>query len=156
MGNDLIPYEPPGAVEPFRGHYLVPKDWVACGAVIYISGAQGLQPIRQFALALTRGSLSLCDDGGPVWSQPLSAITEVRAEEVQGISFPVDTPAGLQHMIPPSAMGVAVSYKLTLTATARLILVTIIPGVAHNWVNDIQTAIYKNANDPGYGGIERR
>ena len=142
--DELVPYNTSSIAdtELFQGTFLVPTNWTSCGPAIYISGAAGLRQSQPVAIALTKDTLSLCTQKGPIWSKPVPAIQDVKVEDITGISFPVNTPTGITSMIPPSATGVVVSFKLTRGgAVGRLILYTLSPDAAYVWVTDISSAM---------------
>ena len=152
MGNELVPFQSnePDTLELFKNNFMVPSNWKTCGPVVYISGAPGLSEAKPVAAALTKDALSLCNSEGPVWSLPLGAIQDVKVEDVTGVSFPIMTPSGITRMIPPSAKGVTVSFKLTPAGAAgRLILFTLSPDAAYEWVNDIQSAVHNHSLTTG-------
>jgi len=148
MSDDLVPYDTSNILESelFQETFLVPNNWTSCGPAIYISGAAELRQTQLVAIALTKDTLSLCTQKGPIWSKPILAIQDVKVEDITGISFPVNTPTGITSMIPPSATGVVVSFKLTRGgAVGRLILYTLSPDAAYAWVTDISSAMEKSS-----------
>ena len=152
MENKLVPFQSnePDTLELFNNTYMVPSSWKTCGPVVYISGAPGLSDAIPVAAALTKDALSLCSTKGPVWSLPLGAIQDAKAEDITGISFPIKTPSGTTRMVPPSAKGVTISFTLTPAgAMGRLILFTLSPDAAYGWVNDIQSAVHNYSLNTG-------
>ena len=150
MDKGLIPYNPPDdtSLELFHDTYMVPKDWSSCGPAIYITGAPGVHDSQPIAIALTNKSLSICGSNGPMWSLPLGAIQDVKVEELKGISFPINTPSGVVQMVPPVAYGLTLLFKLTpMGAVGRLQIFTLTLTAGHEWVNDIQTAVYNHSID---------
>lgn len=160
MSDDLISYVPNSPnLELYRNGFRVPQDWTSCGPAIYISGAPGMRDAQPVAVALTRSAISLCGVDGPVWSLPVASVKDIKLTSLAGVSFPVQTPAGLTYMTPPSAVGVEVSFNLTATGVVgRVIWCTLTPRSAQDWVNDITDAIYRHINgtsDVDHRGGER-
>ena len=156
MSMDLIPYNPSGrGLEAYRNEFLVPHDWTSCGPAFYISGAPRIRDAQPVAIALTEETLSLCGSSGPIWSIPLPSIKDVKVTNLAGLSFPVNTPAGIVYMAPPTAIGVEVGFNLTATGMAgRVIWCTLSPQSAYDWVNDITDAIYGFSTGPSQ--VDRR
>ena len=156
MSNDLVPYSSSGSsLEPYRSNFLVPEDWTSCGPAIYISGAPKVRDSQPVAVALTKETISLCGSSGAIWSLPLPSIKDVKVTNLTGLSFPVDTPAGVVYMAPPIAVGVEISFNLTAGGqVGRIIWCTMSPQSAYDWVNDITDAIYGGATGPSQ--VDRR
>jgi hypothetical protein len=148
--RQLVEYQPPARLEAYH-EFLVPENWTVRGKGVHISGGQ-LGELAPVALVLDGEHLILCGSNGPVWARPLSAISGVRVEDLSGISFPLQTPAGVVQMVPPSAKGVAVEYQLTLTAKGRLVVFVVNPRSAHEWVEAITKAIYEQFE--GFSGLD--
>ena len=156
MTDKLVPYNASGSsLEPYRNNFLVPHDWTSCGPAFYISGAPKVRDAQPVAVALTKEAVSLCADRGPIWSLPLASIKDVRVTNLTGLSFPVNTPAGVTYMAPPTAVGVEVSFNLTATGmVGRVVWCTMSPQSAYDWVNDITDAIYSFSTGPSQ--VDRR
>ena len=105
MNAKLVPFSSQEGLELFHGNFLVPVDWKSCGAVIYISGAAGIENSQPIALALTKDAVSLCGSDGPRISIPILSIKEVKVVDMTGVSFPVNTPSGIVEMAPPKSQG---------------------------------------------------
>ena len=156
MNNNPISYNSSGSsLEPYRNVFLVPCDWTSCGPAFYISGAPRVRDAQPVAVALTKETISLCTSRGPIWSLPLPSIKDVKVTNLTGLSFPVNTPAGVVYMAPPTAVGVEVSFNLTATGmVGRVIWCTMSPQSAYDWVNDITDAIYISITGPSQ--VDRR
>lgn len=146
MSDEMIPYRPTRNLELYRDTFLVPQDWTSCGPAIYLSGAPGVRDAQPVAVALTPKTLSLCGPQKPIWSLPLGSVKDVRTTNLTGVSFPIDTPAGVTYMTPPAGVGVEVSFNLTNGGmVGRVVWCTMTPQSAHDWVNDITDAAYLNS-----------
>ncbi len=153
MSKNLIPKDPSfPELEPFTGGFRVPRGWTSCGPAVYISGAPGMPKNQPVAVALTKTTLSLCGPKGPVWTLHIGSIKNVRVTNLTGISFPIDTEAGQAHFLPPLAIGVEVTYNLTITGAGSSVTWWVMnPNDAHEWVNDIVDAIDRLMNKPSSG-----
>ena len=155
MSNDLVPYSSSSSLESYRSDFLVPHDWKSCGPAIYISGAPNVRDAQPVAVALTKETISLCGSSGPIWSLPLPSIKDVKVTNLTGLSFPVNTPAGVVYMAPPMAVGVEVSFNLTASGmVGRIIWCTMSPQSAYDWVNAITDAMYRGLTGPSE--VDRR
>lgn len=158
MTDELVPYRPHSELEEFQGLFLVPADWKSCGPVIHIAGAMGSIGGQPVALALTDSAISICNHRGPVQSIPIGSIRDARVEDLRGISLPVDTPSGVLDMVPSQAKGISISYLLSpMGTTSQLILYTLTPKAAYEWMHEILTAISRRSDQiDRSSGISRR
>ena len=158
MSAELVPFSSREGLEQFHGTFLVPSDWKSCGAVMYISGATGINSGQPVALALTDSAISICGGDGPKISIPILSIKEVRVVDLTGVSFSVNTPSGIVEMAPNRAKGVSITYELNPMGTKiELTLFTFTPKSAYEWMNIILEALHnKSAGFGESGKITRR
>ena len=153
MSNKLVPFSSEDDVEIYQGIFLVPKDWVSCGVVVHVTGGRDLEGGQPVALAITESSISLCGREGPSDSILLASIRGTKVADLTGMAIPIRTPSGIVDMVPPRAKGVSISYELNpMGAQMELILYTLSPSSAFEWVNVIQGAIHNKFSDMGRAG----
>ena len=154
---DLVPYESNKDIDLYKGKFLVPSDWISAGVVLHIFGGVKLKRSQPVALAITKMMCSLCDATGPVVSIPLQAIKSVQMADLSGISLPVSTPSGVIDMVPNKAKGVSINYQNQLGTQIELVIYTLSPNAAFEWMDIILEAIQNYSNDlDRAGGISRR
>ena len=153
MSKKLIPFSSQDDVEIHQGNFLVPKDWVSCGVVVYVAGGADLDKGQPVALAITDSSLSLCTPEGPIVSVPIGSIRDIKVADLTGMTIPVRTPSGILDMVPPRAKGISIKYELNPMGTQlELLLYTLSPKAAFEWVNVIQKSIYDKLSSLGQSG----
>lgn len=153
MTDELIPFASKDNVEIYRGNFLVPSDWSSCGVVVHVAGGAGLETGQPVALAITRNSLSLCSSAGPVVSIHFGSVREVKVDDLSGMAIPIRTPSGIVDMVPAKAKGISLKYEFNPMGTQlELILYTLSPRSAYEWVQVIQQAIQNKLSDWGNAG----
>ena len=152
MSNKLVPFSSQDDVEIYRGNFLVPANWTACGAAVYVAGGANIEAGMPIALAITENALSLCDSDGPVVSIPLVSTRGVQVVDLTGITIPIRTPSGIR------AKGIAIKYEINPIGTElELTLYTLSSNSAFEWVNVIQQALNNKLSGLGNAGkISRR
>ena len=158
MSSDLVAFSSQDVVEIYRAKFLVPANWISCAVVVHVAGGHSVDGGEPVALAITRMSLSLCGQTGPLVSVPLESIRAVQVVDLTGIAYLVQTPSGPVDAVPRRAKGVAIKYELNPMGTQiELTLYTLAAKSAFEWVNVIQQAIYDASSDLGnVGKIIRR
>ena len=154
---DLVSYESNDKIELYRGHFLIPADWKSKGVVIHVFGGIKLRKSQPVALAITETILTLCDKDGPVVEIPLQSVKSVQLTDLTGISLPVSTPTGVVDMVPARAKGVAIKHESILGAQLEVVIYTLSPNAAFEWVNIILEALQNYSSDvDSASGISRR
>lgn len=118
----------------------VQEERMAVGMVIYVSGLHQFYHPRYVALALVPGWLCLCNEEGVLWSHSLQGIRRVDFGSVPHFGLRRQAPDGrMLYDTIPEATAIALEIERRVF-TDKVMLVTLLPEQAHDWVQLITVA----------------